>query len=415
MFDCIGLSPGMERTGAVHGCDWTKNSAVKVSFILAALFSCARCDRLVDEVHDLLDGLVEILFGRRAVHGFLQGHGGVQDGKVGINPMLVDALSISGGRATEGHGEAMGLAGFCQLGDTGRALAHSRLLVHAPLACDEQVGLGECLLDADGREDELAAWGQCAVQEGVEGKAKPAGGTGSGHLLPLDAAGFFGQLGKVMDVVVHARDDCLGGTFLRPEDIGAAFRPAERIGDVAGNLECAILKAGVGLRRVDLRHIGKVAARDAGAAAVCLQEAEAECREHAEAAVVGRTAADADDEMAAARVDSREDELAEPVRRRVERVALFRRHKGKPRGIRHLDDSSLRVRQEPVAALDFRAEWPGDRRLDNAAVQPLCHSVYRPFTAVGQREYGDDIAWIDLLDGLLQEPAGVDRGNTTLE
>lgn len=104
MFDCIGLSPGMERTGAVHGCDWTKNSAVKVSFILAALFSCARCDCLVDEVHDLLDGLAEILFGRRAVHGFLQCHGGVQDGKVGINPMLVDALGISGGRATEGHG-----------------------------------------------------------------------------------------------------------------------------------------------------------------------------------------------------------------------------------------------------------------------------------------------------------------------
>ena len=89
MFDCIGLSPGMERTGAVHGCDWTKNSAVKVSFILAALFSCARCDCLVDEVHDLLDGLAEILFGRRAVHGFLQCHGGVQDGKVGINPCLL--------------------------------------------------------------------------------------------------------------------------------------------------------------------------------------------------------------------------------------------------------------------------------------------------------------------------------------
>ena len=81
MFDCIGLSPGMERTGAVHGCDWTKNSAVKVSFILAALFSCARCDCLVDEVHDLLDGLAEILFGRRAVHGSCSVMGACRMGK----------------------------------------------------------------------------------------------------------------------------------------------------------------------------------------------------------------------------------------------------------------------------------------------------------------------------------------------
>ena len=197
----------------------------------------------------------------------------------------------------------MRLACLSKLCHTGRRFAHGGLLIHASLTRDQHVSLGQGLIDADGREDEVDAGGQPAVQEDVEGKAETACGTGTWHVLACRAAGFFGQRSKVMDVAIHARDNRFRRALLGAEDARASRRPAERIRDVAGNLEGAVCETSVGSCAIDCRDGGKTSAQDACRASICLLEAEPERREHAEAAVIRRTAADADDEAAAAVIE----------------------------------------------------------------------------------------------------------------
>lgn len=199
------------------------------------------------------------------------------------------------------------------------------------------------------------------------------------------------------------------------EDARASRRPAERIRDVAGNLEGAVCETSVGSCAIDCRDGGKTSAQDACRASICLLEAEPERREHAEAAVIRRTAADADDEAAAAVIEGRADEFTESVRRGVEWIALLRWHECEPRGIRHLDDRRLCIGQQAIAALNLGAQRSRHSDGDDAAVQALHHGVHCSFATIGQGEYRDIILWIDIQDGLPQEPAGIHGGDASFE
>ena len=43
------------------------------------------------------------------------------------------------------------------------------------------------------------------------------------------------------------------------------------------------------------------------------------------------------------------------------------------------------------------------------------HGIHRSFATIGQGEYRDIILWIDIQDGLPQEPAGIHGGDASFE
>ena len=105
-------------------------------------------------------------------------------------------------------------------------------------------------------------------------------------------------------------------------------------------------------RKINAPHGGNIAARPSHNLSRRIEKACAERREHAESAVVRRTAADADDEVTAAAIDGGEHEFAESVRRRATRIALVFGHERQSCRICHFDDRRMQLGQEAKAALD---------------------------------------------------------------
>ena len=170
----------------------------------------------------------------------------------------------------------------------------------------------------------------------------------------------------------------------------------------------AVFDYGHKMRKVDRCDICKVFSVDAGRRAVRMEEACAERREHAEAGVICRAAANADDEVAAAAFGSGEDEFAEAVCRRVKWVALRGGHHGKPRCISHFDDGGLVLREEAEAARYLFAERPCDRDGDDLAREPFCQRVNRAFASIGEREDARLAVREDVVDGRCNDAAAFD-------
>ena len=113
-------------------------------------------------------------------------------------------------------------------------------------------------------------------------------------------------------------------------------------------------------------------------------EAVPQRREHAEAAVVGGAAADADEKRPAAAVPGVENHLAQTVGGGTPRVAPVLGHQRKPGGRGHLDDCQMLLGQDAVARRDRRAQRtchlhalpvasePGDQRV-GGALAAVCH------------------------------------------
>ena len=191
---------------------------------------------------------------------------------------------------------------------------------------------------------------------------------------------------KSFDCLVHCRNDLGRRAFLRAIDGGAARGTRERICDVAGDGKVAFTQDRRKAAEIDACDLGNVFAIDAGRRAVRTQESRAERCHHAEAGVIRRAAAEADEERAAAARCGRKDELAEAVRRRVHRIALFGRHHRQASRVRHFDDRRLLCGQETEAALGFRAERSSDLRADEFSVQALDERIDRALAAVSERE-----------------------------
>ena len=120
-------------------------------------------------------------------------------------------------------------------------------------------------------------------------------------------------------------------------------------------------------RKINAPHGGNIAARPAHRTPLGIEEACAERREHAESAVVRRTAADADDEVTAAAIDGGEHEFAESVRRRAARIALVFGHERQSCRICHFDDRRMQLGQEAEAALDGLFQRTRDGKMHDLA------------------------------------------------
>ena len=142
------------------------------------------------------------------------------------------------------------------------------------------------------------------------------------------------------------------GALLRPERPGGAARAEQRAAHVAGD-------------------------RDRQ------REAAEQC-EQAAAAVHRRRAAEADEQRVRPVVDRGVEQLAEPLARRAQRIALLRRDAAEPDRLGRLDDRGP-VRQHEPARLDRPPERVGDRRAAPLAAERDEEQVGRPLAAVGDR------------------------------
>ena len=114
----------------------------------------------------------------------------------------------------------------------------------------------------------------------MKGVSQPAGSTGAGQLSPFIAQLCSCFLGKGTDGLIHPLDGFCRGSLLRCENRGAALGAIEGIGDIAGNMEPALLQDRCQLPDIDAFDGFQVAACDAGPASIGPKEAGTERSQH---------------------------------------------------------------------------------------------------------------------------------------
>ena len=291
----------------------------------------------------------------------------MENREVGVNAFFVHRLGIGQGAAAQRNRLEFRTLHLGELGDADRRFSHRGLPIHAPLSRQEDVGVRKRLLYAQSVEHERDAGLQLRLEKRVKSKAETARRSRAGHLCTLDAKFPFRQSGESPDRRIHFLDDLRRRPLLRTVDMRAAQGAIERIRHVAGDVDAALLERRMNPRKVDAPHGGNIAARPSHSLSRRIEKACAERCEHAESAVVRRTAADADDEVTAAVIEGGEHEFAESVRRRAARVALAFGHERQSCRIRHFDDRRMRLGQEAETALDWLFQRTRDGKMHDLA------------------------------------------------
>lgn len=130
---------------------------------------------------------------------------------------------------------------------------------------------------------------------------------------------------------------------------------------------------------------------EAAAAAPQHGRRQSEAREHARAAVVGRGAAQPDDDACRPEVEGRREQLAQAERRRARGVEAVGRDEVQAEGLRGLDvgDAAARCVDEEDEGGRGLAQRARDRDRHELAAERALHGLEEAGAAVGERQEGD--------------------------
>ena len=135
---------------------------------------------------------------------------------------------------------------------------------------------------------------------------------------------------------------------------------------------------------------------------------------HPGAAVIGRTAANANNDLSHAGVQRVSDQLPGSPGSGQQRITLRRRDALQPAGCRHFDKGALAIAGQPIKCLNRFTQRPGDRQRNLMPAGRRHHGFHRPFTTVGNRQLDVLRVRINLAKALLYRRGHFQRAQTLL-
>ncbi|MCY1527027.1 hypothetical protein D9M68_620780 [compost metagenome] len=201
---------------------------------------------------------------------------------------------------------------------------------------------------------------------------------------------------------------------MRAEHMRCALRAAQRIVHVGSDVDGKVCQARIQAAGIDAGQLSERAAARRQAAAVRVQQAHAQGRQHAGAGVVGGRSAQAQDEALGARVHRRQHQFAHAMAAGAHRIALGRGNQFQARRRGHFDHRSAIV-QEPPDCIDLVAQRVVHLELLRLASGCRQHGLDRAFAAVGHRDAHRMGAGEGGLDAARNGRGRIGRGNAFFE
>ena len=186
------------------------------------------------------------------------------------------------------------------------------MLVCAPFAGDNKVAILQVRLIIHRIKDQVDSRFQRSLAQHEEGRSQTTRSPAAGNLLEVDPCLLADDIGQVFQAPVELRNHVRIGTLLRREDDRSAQGTIQGILDITGYPDLGIQQRWQDTRCVDLAN-GRQTTATRGHFAAVTQEFEPKGLCGTDSAIIRRTAAEAQDNLAAAAQNSIADEFAGPV------------------------------------------------------------------------------------------------------
>ena len=271
----------------------------------------------------------------------------------------LDAFDLDA--AADGETRDAGCLGTA--GDAESRLAEPGLGVDPALAGDDEVGAGQAGVEVGRLHDEIHARPQREPGEAVldreQPEPDPAGRAGTRHVPDgrRRARCRFEEVREASEAAVEEGDQVGGRALLGAVDRGRSGPSEQRVRHVAGDRHPDVRQVPVEIVQVDSgERLGDAACRrPVGSWGVVHRQ----CLEHPEPAIRRRAPTDAEDHLPDTRRGDGPEHVAQPARRRVDRVALTGRHPRQAGRLGHLDDAAGAVGGAEPASRDRSSERVG--------------------------------------------------------
>ncbi|SSL81991.1 Uncharacterised protein [Klebsiella pneumoniae] len=201
---------------------------------------------------------------------------------------------------------------------------------------------------------------------------------------------------------------------MRAEHRAGALRAGQRVGDVAGNVNPAICQPRIEFAEIDSRQRLQRAAPGGDLLALGGQQFRPQRLRHPGAAVIGRTAANTNNDLSYPGVQRMADKLPGTPGSGQQRVTLRRRDALQAAGRRHFDKGALAIAGQPVKCLNRLAQRPGDRQRNQKPAGRRHHGFHRPFPTIGNRQLDVLGVRINLAKALLYRTGHFQRAQALL-
>ncbi len=173
---------------------------------------------------------------------------------------------------------------------------------------------------------------------------------------------------------------------MRAIDRRCTRRTTEWIGDITGNLNGALLEARIHCVQGNTRERRKGCTAALNSFAIVCKERCPQSLSHTRTAVIGRTAADTDDEMAAPGIQGCQDKP---------RVALIGGNERKPGTGCHFNGGRAPIAQQPKERGDGCAQRTGNSLLNDLASRGIDQRLYCALATIRDGHDGDSGFWKD--------------------
>ncbi|MNS92623.1 hypothetical protein D3C72_1267660 [compost metagenome] len=261
------------------------------------------------------------------------------------------------------------------------------LAVDAPFPCDDEIRVGYFIGQLQGFDHYLDAGLELGPEQADQGGAHATGGARPRQFLHLLAEGQLDAVGVVGQIGVQLGHHLGGRPLLRAEHGGGAFRAAQRVVHVTGHLDDQLAQAGIQPAQIDARQLTQGPTAQGNRAAIGLEQLAAERLDHAGTAVVGGTAADAEDEVSDPHLQRGQDQLASAEAGGEQRIALLRCHQMDTGGRRHLDDGTLAITQQADETLHLVAKGRGHLDRQYVTTGGIHQGLHRALAAIGHGQF----------------------------
>lgn len=136
----------------------------------------------MDEAQELSARARKVLFRLVRGHRIRSRHGSGQDGKIGVDALLIQCVGAFRTCSCKGEGETPRIQFFGAGGKDSGGFAPGGLCIKAAFARDEDVGIDKFPFNASVAQDERCTGRQCAVQVRVEGEPESASSASTGKI-----------------------------------------------------------------------------------------------------------------------------------------------------------------------------------------------------------------------------------------
>ena len=292
-----------------------------------------------------------------------------------------------------------------------RHLAHHCLTVQPAFSGDDQIRLLEQLFCSHLLHHQLDAWNKLCVQKGQKCKSHSSCRSCSWFLCIRLRIKLLCKLRIVVQPAVHPLDAFRSCSLLRTVNSAASVFSAQGIGYIAGNAEGTFFQLWQHMRIVDANKLLQSLRSWPNCISVPVQKVKSQRLQHSNAAVVGRAAADTDDEAAAALLNGIEDHLSHSAGGGIQWISAGRWNQRQSCRRRHLHHRRLFVRQYSIGAVDLFSQRSGDTELPIASVHPADQCIHRSFAAIRDRFDHNLCVRCRTLDSIFDRLTSLQRGH----